>query len=195
MGTRSVFRGRFSDERVEAAITEGDPAPQVRRLRGLDSSKVDSEDLLGRSVQRRPPFDPGEKEKGFRDAIVLETFYQIIEDLPKSPQSCRVILISGDQLLTDAARERAGARSNVTVIGDLEEVRTMLNALASALTQEMIGRMVPIASEKFFTAGNQTTLYYKANIGDFIETSFRKELASRPDSFTTTTIKRVLAVC
>jgi hypothetical protein len=68
----------------------------------------------------------------------------------------------------------------------------MLNALASALTQEMVGRIVPIASEKFFEAGNQATLYYKERVGEIISTNYRKELASRPNTFTKATVKRVL---
>jgi len=179
------------DERVEAAIAK-EVALHKLQLRVLDASQVDWNDMVERSVQRRPPFDPGDKEKGFRDAIVLETFHQITEDLPKSPQSCRVVLISGDQLLTDAVQERVSSRSNVAVIGDLEEVRTMLNALASALTQEMIGKIVPIASAKFFASGDESTLYYKSQLGSSIATKYRDVLMSGPPTFTATVVKRVL---
>ena len=179
------------DERVEAAI-----AREIQRhklqVRKLDVSKVDWEDLISRSVQRLPPFDPGEKEKGFRDAVVVETFSQLIENLPKSPQSCRIILMSGDQLLIEAARKKTGARTNVAFTGDQEEVTTMLNALASALTQEMIERILPVASERFFSSENEASIYSREAIGQRIRNEFSNNLKSLPSGFTDSTVKRIL---
>jgi hypothetical protein len=62
---------------------------------GVDESKIDLKNLILRSVTRQAPFDPGEKEKGFRDAIILETFYQKVENLPTSSQVCRIFF--GDE--------------------------------------------------------------------------------------------------
>jgi PIN domain-containing protein len=179
------------DERVDAVI-----AREVQRhnlqLRALDTSKVDWNEVIVRSVQRRPPFDPGDKEKGFRDAVALETFCQIIDDLPKSPQSARIVLMSADQLLTEAARERVGARSNVAFTGELEEIRSMLNALASALTQEMVEKIVPVASAIFFETDTKDTLYHRADVSGLIANEYAKELISRPNSFTRSSIKNIL---
>ena len=179
------------DDRVEVVISRETTRHNLQ-LRSLDVSKVDWNDLISRSVQRRPPFDPGEKEKGFRDAIVLETFGQIIEDLPKSPQSCRLVLMSGDRLLTEAAQERASGRSNITYTGDLEEIQTMLNALASALTQEAVDKILPAASALFWTKDDKSTLYYKETVAAKISEKFPKELAAIPAGFTRSITKQVL---
>lgn len=180
------------DERVNAVIKR-----EIERhglqLHLFDASKVDWGDLISRSVERHPPFDPGENEKGFRDAVVLETFYQLIEGLPKSPQSCRIVLMSGDRLLANAARAKTEGRANVAVTGDLEEVRTLLNALASALTQETVAKLLPEASELFFIAGKDKTLYFAEKIYGRIANDYAEQLASCPDSeFTSSTVKRLV---
>ena len=179
------------DERVDAVISR-EIARHHLTLHNLDTSKVDWTDLISRSVQRRPPFDPGEKEKGFRDAVVLQTFRQIIEDLPKSPQSCRIVLMSGDRLLVEAARELASGRSNIACTGDLEEIQTILNALASALTQEVVDKVLPAASALFWKKDDLTTLYYRESIGEKISKEFGKELSLLPAEFTHSITKRVM---
>lgn len=179
------------DERVQAAITREIQRHKLQ-VRKLDVAKVDWDDVICRSVKRLPPFDPGEKEKGFRDAVVVETFCQLIENLPKSPQSCRIILMSGDQLLTEAARQKTSARTNVVLTGDQEEVTTILNALASALTQEVIARILPVASERFFKSDNHSTIYYKDEIAQRIRKEFSDQLSSLPAGFTKSTVKNIL---
>ena len=49
----------------------------------LDHSKVDWQRMIEKSVFRLVPFARGETEKGFRDAVLLETFCQIVDTLPK----------------------------------------------------------------------------------------------------------------
>ncbi len=179
-------------ERVEAAINRESRRHQLN-VRELDPSKVDWTDLISRSVRRQPPFDPGEKEKGFRDAVVLETFYQLIDVLPKSPQSCRIVLMTGDRLLTDAAQAKTNDRSNVAYTGELEEVRTMLNALASQLTQEMISKILPLASDLFLKTGSGEGVYYQGRIAERITNDFGAQLNSVPEEgFTNPTTQKIL---
>jgi hypothetical protein len=179
------------EERVVAAI-----AREIERhklvLHDLDVAKVNWVDVILRAVQRRPPFEPGEKEKGFRDAIVLETFLQLIDGLPKSPQNCRIIMMSGDQLLTDVARERTTERNNVFFTGNIEDVQTLLNTLASTLTQEMVEKILPIASDKFFKRGDETTIYYRDRVYDRIVADSPEQLNSLPDSeYTSSAIRSI----
>lgn len=179
------------EQRVEAVISR-EVARHNLKLRSLDTSDVDWDDLISRSVQRRPPFDPGEKEKGFRDAVVLETFRQIIADLPKNAKSCRIVLMSDDKLMGEAARELANGHSNVAYTGDLEEIQTILNALASELTQEVVDKVLPAASALFWAKGDQTTLYAREKIPEKILSQFEKELEALPSGFTRSVTKQVL---
>jgi hypothetical protein len=181
------------EERVDAAIKREIERHKIE-MHALDVSKVNWDELISRSVQRRPPFDPGENEKGFRDAVVLETFCQLIEDLPKSPQSCRIVLMSGDSLLTEVAREKTSTRANVAFTGDLEEIRTMLNALASELTQEVVSKILPKASEMFFTKGNDKSLYYSEAIYNRITSDFGQQLANLPDKEFTKSVAKIIRI-
>jgi hypothetical protein len=72
----------------------------------LDPSTVDWERFMIDAAHRRPPFEPGEKEKGFRDAIILECFLQRIEN-SRWPTPPRIVLVTGDKLLRTAAEARA----------------------------------------------------------------------------------------
>ena len=131
----------------------------------LAAAKVNWDTVIHSAAQRLPPFEAGEKEKGFRDALVLETFDQLAASLPKSSASARVILLSSDKLLQVATRERFKDRSNVLIADGLDEVRTILNAVASHLTQEAIGSILPKASKLFFTGmDNHESLYYRAQV-------------------------------
>jgi hypothetical protein len=179
------------EERVEAAIRR-----EVERHRlavqNINVTQVEWSDLILRAVQRQPPFDTGEKEKGFRDAIVLETFCQLIDSLPRSSQSCRIILMTGDKLITLAAQERAQDRTNVTFADDLEVVRTALNALASTLSQQEVANILPEAHQKFVDADDDKSLYYKERVQERISKQYQAILKSRPSpDFTAVGIKQL----
>ncbi len=158
---------------------------------GFHESSVDWQEMVRRSISRMPPFDEGENEKGFRDAIVLETFCQLASDLPKSLQVCRIILLSNDKRLVEAARERMADRNNVAFANDLDAVKTILNALASAITQEVVNKLLPRADELFFKSEEKKTLYYSAEIGAKIRSQYSQELSKVPPGFSSVTTKAI----
>jgi len=54
----------------------------------LAAEDVDWSRLMLDAVYRRPPFEIGEKEKGFRDALIAETFLQVVAAAPSTPRLC-----------------------------------------------------------------------------------------------------------
>ncbi len=50
----------------------------------IDIAKVDWELIIHNSLNRQIPFEDNEKEKGFRDALILECLKQIISNSPKT---------------------------------------------------------------------------------------------------------------
>jgi hypothetical protein len=94
LGHKLGISEEIVDQRVEKSTLDQLAAAGLVEL-GVDESKIDLKNLILRSVTRQAPFDPGEKEKGFRDAIILETFYQKVENLPTSSQVCRIFF--GDE--------------------------------------------------------------------------------------------------
>jgi hypothetical protein len=59
---------------------------------GIATKKVNWNEVINSAVLKLPPFEAGEKEKGFRDALILEAFSQLAEAAPKSSASARMIL-------------------------------------------------------------------------------------------------------
>lgn len=99
LGHRLNITERIIKERVNAAVET-----QIQNL-GLeplefDSTRVDWTRLILDACYRRPPFEDSEREKGFRDSLIVETFLQLVENSPK--------------------RERAGQQWEVSFRGTLE---------------------------------------------------------------------------
>lgn len=82
----------------------------------LDNTRVDLSQLALDATYRRPPFQIGEKEKGFRDALLVESFVQLVEESPKTAQSARIVLISNDKLVKTAVEARLSKSVNVHVL-------------------------------------------------------------------------------
>jgi hypothetical protein len=70
----------------------------------LDHGSVDWGALIHAAVYRKPPFEAGDKEKGFRDALVAESFLQLLNASPRTAESCRVVLVTSDGLLAEAVK-------------------------------------------------------------------------------------------
>ncbi|WP_162176747.1 PIN domain-containing protein [Hyphomonas beringensis] len=149
----------------------------------VDYTKVDWAKVVEASTLRQPPFSNDKTEKGFRDAVILEAFSQLVDAAPSSPQTCRLFLVSSDDLLELAANSRLGNLHNVTVVKNLDELRTKLTAIGAHLSQGDLERIIPEATKVFFAKGEDGSLYYKKGISDRL-LAF-PEVRSHPDqSFT-----------
>jgi PIN domain len=91
----------------------------------LDHSLVDWPKLIQASAYRIAPFEVGEKEKGFRDALVAESFLQLHTASLKTPSLCRVVLVTSDGLLSQAVKERIADSPNASVLANLEELKVL----------------------------------------------------------------------
>ena len=152
------------EARVEEAIQR-----QVAELglivHSLDTAVVDWQRLMLSAARRKPPFDPGEREKGFRDALVLETFDQIVAASPVTPTACRVVLVTGDRLLTEAVTGRMTGRSNTQVLASPDELKGLINTLVSQVDEEFINSIRDDASKMFFVSKDDNSLYYREKLG------------------------------
>lgn len=151
-------------ERIESTIARQMADRSLKQL-PVDTDAIDWPDLIQRSVRRLPPFDPGAKEKGFRDAVIAETFLQLVDGSPTTPQVCRVILVSGDELLARYIRERTTGRNNVHVLTDCGELDGLINTLASEVTEEFVSEVKEKAGKFFFVKDDLSTFYFKEDVG------------------------------
>jgi predicted nucleic acid-binding protein len=159
----------------------------------LDVTEVDWESVSHASVRREPPFEKGDKEKGFRDALIGHTFLQILKASPRSSTKCRLALISGDQLLSEFVRSHIDGFANVQVFDGLEELKGLINTLSSQVEESFVDELQKKARLLFFVDANATdTLYYKEKISDRIQADFSSELKALPEGATSRLLGQTL---
>jgi hypothetical protein len=151
----------------------------------LDDAKVDWKALVHAATYRLPPFSPGEKEKGFRDAIVAETFLQLVAESPKTAKLCRVILVTSDDLLTTAVTKRISGLSNAGVLSGAEDLKGLINTLISDVSEDFIASLKPKAAKLFFLSdSDKETLYFRETLRERITEKFKAELSALPEGTT-----------
>jgi PIN domain len=166
---------------VQQAVTKQLQVLTIKTA-SLDQSRVNWSNLLQDAAYRRPPFEAGEKEKGFRDALILESYCQLLEDSPRTPSICRVVLVTGDSRLTEAARDRTAAFPNASVLGSIEELRGLINTLVSEVDEDYIKTIARKAKSLFFEdAQHKDTVYYRDNIYQQIHQKYAQVLSEIPD--------------
>ena len=137
----------------------------------FDESLVDWPDLINRAVRREPPFDPdSETEKGFRDAVILETFLQLHKRLSLAAPD-QLVLLSGDGLVQIAAEQALGKSPTVLLIRSRGKLETYLVALSQQINQGYAQQVVLAAHnfllEKFVKVGE---------LGKLLAQRFKTEL-------------------
>jgi hypothetical protein len=132
------------------------------------------------AAYRRPPFEEGETEKGFRDCMVVECFMQLVADSPRTPNVCRIVLVTGDGLVAKAVELRIAESTNTAVISTLEELKGLINTLVSQVDETFLASIKPKAEKLFFIPKDESTLFYKENIRERLNEKFAKELAAPP---------------
>jgi hypothetical protein len=153
----------------------------------LDHSKVDWSRVGLDAVYRRPPFQDGEKEKGFRDCLILECFLQLVANSPKSASACRIVLLTADKLLTQAVQDRNMGWTNVIVLSSLEELKGLINTLVSEVDEQFLALLRPKAGNLFFEKDDHSTLLYKEEIVKKLKEKFAAELSNVPPGATSRT--------
>jgi hypothetical protein len=133
-------------------------------IQSLDVSNVDWNRLIKDATNRRPPFELGEKEKGFKDAIIIETFVQIVAGAPVSPAAARIILVSNDQSVRNAANARFGSSKNVYILESVDALKGLINTLGSTVDEKYIEDIKDEAAKIFFEKDDRDSLYYKSDI-------------------------------
>jgi len=166
-------------DRVEKVIAQRQKELCLTALKP-EYGSLDWERLVIDATFRRAPFQDGKTEKGFRDALVVESFLHLVNISPKTPKVCRVALITADGLIGEAVRARLTEAVNTVVLGSLEELRGFINTLVSEVDETFLASLRPKAEKLFFTVKDESTLFYKENISERLTERFATELAAYP---------------
>ena len=141
--------------------------------------------MIHAAAYRKPPFEAGSKEKGFRDALIGESFLQLLAGSPKTPSVCRVVLVTADNLLTQAVKERITDLPNASVLATVEELKGLINTIVSNAGEDFIAQVKLRAAELFlFSSDDKETVFYKEKIDNRLEEKFKSELQAKPEGTT-----------
>jgi hypothetical protein len=172
MGTSFDVPDEQARAQVERIIQKQIADHGIREL-DFDEKQVDWANLLKRAVQRQPPFEKGDSEKGFRDAIILETFLQLHQKLNVLAPD-QLVLLSGDLLLKRAAEQALNKNPEVLLIDSIPKLETHLVALATQIDQNEAEQMVLEASRFFADTQNL------GNVTRMVFSQLNKELEVGP---------------
>lgn len=107
---------------------------------------------------------------------------QLVESSPKTAQLCRIVVVTNDGPLAAAVSKRTENRKNVYVCNDVEELKSLINTLASSVKEELIKKIKDKVDEYFFKEGNEESLYYKEGIREDIKDRYGERLRALPSN-------------
>src|ERR1700719_21986 len=169
---------------VNRAITQRQEELGLVSL-ALDYGKVEWDRVAFDAVFRKPPFQDGETEKGFRDRLVAECFLQLVADSPTTPNVCRIVMITSDGLLGETIRARMSGSTNTGILTTLEELKGLINTLVSQVDETFLALLRPKAEKLFFIPKDESTLFYKDQIREKFSEKFATNLATPAAGATT----------
>jgi hypothetical protein len=148
-------------------------------VRSVFYEKIDWIRFVKDAVARRPPFE-AKTEKGFRDAIIAETFIQLVEESPEQPQRCRLVLLTNDSLLSEAVKSRVYSSNNVQIFSTADQLKGLINTLMSTVPEDYVARLQAKAEDFFNDTKTKAGLFYDMEIRDAVQTQYKNQLEAKP---------------
>jgi hypothetical protein len=173
----------FIQHRILECVNSRETSLGITSL-ALDVSRVDWNRVKLDAIYRNAPFEKGKTEKGFRDAMIVESFFQLVEQLPTSIKQRRIAFVTGDDLMANSVINRAPESSNIRVYRSLEELQGLINTLVSEVDEEFIQKYRAKAETLFFdsTETDAKTLWAKHKLQEHISLLLKQNLSAKlPD--------------
>ncbi len=128
-------------------------------------SDINWHKICDAAAWRLPPFTLNPKnpewEKGFRDALILET---VVDYAAKNVDKVNIAFVCNDRLLRETAALRLKSDLRCACYETLQEFSSYIKLTREKLTNEFIRAILARARRKFFTPRAPECLYYKADI-------------------------------
>ncbi|MFT4797481.1 MAG: hypothetical protein ACI9W1_000901 [Candidatus Azotimanducaceae bacterium] len=146
-------------------------------------SEISLEEIAQKSAGRLLPFEHVEKnEKGFRDAIIGETFLQHYQ--ASKENSSLFAFVTRDAALRKWIKDLK--LDNVRPLEDLGQLESLINILLSEQSEETIKSVLPTAQKLFFQSDSESGLYRTADIRNKILTNYASELNDKLSTYSFT---------
>jgi hypothetical protein len=180
--TEKKYSHRATDEKIRKHAAErfqGWLDSKQAEVKKPPLSDIDWPELIRCAVWRKPPFtfdsQAPRNEKGFRDALILETVAAICKE---SNGQESIAFICADNLLRKASEERLGSVKHLTVYESLLEFESFIQLTQQNLTDEFVKGILSRARVKFFTRRNDESLFYKADLYRVLIEKYKSQLES-----------------
>lgn len=142
---------------------------------------VDWASLVESAVWRVPPFsfDPKNKdnEKGFRDALILET---VAAATATATSTETVIFLSNDALLREATERRLKAQKNFLAFESIPDFESYIQLTQQQLTDKFVKEIQAHARAKFFSPNDESALYAREKLSTRIRADYQDLLTTPP---------------
>jgi hypothetical protein len=141
-------------------------------------SSIDWPSVVDAAIWRKPPFtfDAKDKnnEKGFRDAIILETLAHICDSAGAGKT---IIFVCNDDLLRTTAESRLRASKALLAFESLNDFEAYIKLTQQQLTNAFVKAIQNHARSKFYTKGDQNCIYNRFKLPDRVRKDFASDLA------------------
>ncbi|MGN8190550.1 PIN domain-containing protein [Burkholderia sp. 22088] len=158
-----------------------------------DAGRVDWGDMMRRACFREPPFERGQTEKGFRDAVVCETFIQLASDLVGGDA---IVLVSNDQLIKEHIESRGVAGNRARVVDDLTALNDEIQLRVAHVdenTQALIEHRAQILFFDWDNRDDPSSLWARENLYDRIWREHGDKIKQAPSGVAHVTLEQELS--
>ena len=186
-----ITNSPYSHKCNESAIRTQVGAKLQKWLNGHDGkllatpiSKINWAAVVDAAIWRKAPFsfDPKDKtnEKGFRDAVILETLVHLCE---ATTVGKTVIFVCNDYLLRTTTESRLKSSKKFLAFESLADFEAYISLTQQQFTNAFVKAIQHHARRKFYAKGDATCIYARFDLVAKLRTDYAADL-SLQDSFT-----------
>jgi len=141
-------------------------------------STIDWPSVVEAAVWRKPPFtfDPkdAKNEKGFRDAVILES---LAHTCLSGSSGKTVIFVCNDYLLRTTAESRLKGSKKFLAFESLADFEAYINLTQQQLTNAFVKAIQSHARAKFYAKGDENCIYVRHDLSKKIQDDYSADLA------------------
>ena len=151
-------------------------------------------EVVASAIWRNPPFtfDPKDKnnEKGFRDALILETVVSLSQSSASTGKT--VIFLCNDFLLRTEAEKRLKHDKKFLAFESIADFQSYIQLTQQELTEKFVKAIQAHARVKFFKTNDPNCLYSKEKLRERICQQFSEDINASPHSVGTNALSSLL---
>jgi hypothetical protein len=153
-----------AEEQVEAKFDKW-LATKGGKLSPIPYNAINWQTLCRDSIWRLPPFesnpDQPDFEKGFRDALILET---LCDYCARETRDVQIAFICNDFLLRTTADKRLASNARFSTYETLNQYASYIKLTQEQLENEFIKNIISKAAQKFYLADDENCLIIREKL-------------------------------